>query len=161
MSPGRVRRRTVIVRAALVAGSVGLAGCLGDGEERDPRGEYVEATYRDSEPAYDGWFDPVDHYEGTLALTGRDQIRIGVGSGGGLSFTPPAVAIDPGTTVVWEWTGRGGEHNVVETDDRFASDLVDEAGHRFRHRFDDPGLFRYMCTPHVALGMRGAVWIPD
>ncbi|ESP90042.1 halocyanin 2 [Candidatus Halobonum tyrrellensis G22] len=30
-----------------------------------------------------------------------------------MAFDPAAVAVDAGTTVTWEWTGRGGEQDVV------------------------------------------------
>ncbi|MDZ7731624.1 MAG: hypothetical protein U5K37_12985 [Natrialbaceae archaeon] len=79
-----------------------LAGC--SGEEEAPR-----------EPAPDGWFEGVRNYDGFEDHTGEDQVTVLVGAGeGGTSFEPPAISVSPGTTVVYEWTGRGGGHNVED-----------------------------------------------
>ena len=117
------------------------------------------------EDPYDGWFDDVENYEGTVDYSGEDTVEVMVGAGEqGLLFEPPAIQVDPGTTVVWEWTGEGGEHNVVDEDGAFESERTAEAGHTFEHTFeeDDEGeIFRYVCTPHEALGMLGAVAVGD
>lgn len=114
---------------------------------------------------YNGWFDDVENYEGTVDYSGEDTVEVMVGAGEqGLLFEPPAIQVDPGTTVVWEWTGEGGEHNVVDEDGAFESERTAEAGHTFEHTFeeDDEGeIFRYVCTPHEALGMLGAVAVGD
>lgn len=114
---------------------------------------------------YDGWFDEVPNYEGTVDYSGEDTVEILVGTGDqGLYFDPPAVQVDPGTTVIWEWTGEGGEHNVVEEDGVFESERTAEAGHTFEHTFEEENegeVFRYICTPHEALGMLGAVAVGD
>jgi len=114
---------------------------------------------------YDGWFDEVPNYEGTVDYSGEDTVEILVGTGDqGLYFEPPAVQVDPGTTVIWEWTGEGGEHNVVEEDGVFESERTAEAGHTFEHTFEEENegeVFRYICTPHEALGMLGAVAVGD
>ncbi|MWV65019.1 halocyanin domain-containing protein [Halorubrum sp. JWXQ-INN 858] len=90
-------------------------------------------------------------------LTGEDAVDVVVGAGNGLEFAPADVVVEPGTTVVWEWTGNGGGHDVVEVDGAFESDLVDEAGYTFEHTFDEPGLYEYVCTPHQTSGMTGTV----
>ena len=111
---------------------------------------------------YDGWLDDADNYDGTHDRRGEDEVTVEVGTGeNGLRFGPAAVLIDPGATVVWEWTGRGGAHNVVAENDAFDSgETVDEAGHTFEHTFADAAegdVFTYLCTPHQAVGMKGAV----
>lgn len=111
---------------------------------------------------YDGWLDDVDNYDGTHDRRGEDEVTVEVGAGeNGLRFGPAAVLIDPGATVVWEWTGQGGAHNVVAENDAFDSgETVDEAGHTFEHTFADAAegdVFTYLCTPHQAVGMKGAV----
>ncbi len=115
--------------------------------------------------AYDGWLDDVDNYDGTHDYRGEDEVRVSVGAGeNGLLFDPAAILIDEGTTVVWEWTGEGGGHNVAAVDDAFESELVDEAGHTFEHTFDDASegdVYTYVCTPHEAVGMKGAVAVGD
>ncbi|WP_235028073.1 halocyanin domain-containing protein, partial [Halorubrum sp. JWXQ-INN 858] len=80
-----------------------------------------------------------------------------------LAFDPPAVRVDAGTTVVWEWTGAGGAHNV-ESDDGSATEFssgeaVDADGETFEVTFEDPGVQLYACTPHVGVGMLGAVHV--
>ncbi len=94
--------------------------------------------------------------------TGENEVRVAVGAGNGLSYDPEHVVIDVDTTVVWEWTGQGGGHDVVAVEDeRFASDLVDEAGHTFRHTFEEPGEYEYVCTPHQTQGMYGLVEVVE
>jgi halocyanin-like protein len=65
--------------------------------------------------------------------------------------------VSSGTAVTWEWTGDGGAHDVSEEDGEFESDLVDEEGEEFEHDFGDEGVYQYICTPHEAQGMVGAV----
>ena len=110
---------------------------------------------------YGGWLDDVDNYDGTHDYTGQDEVTVSVGAVDGLKFGPAAILIDPGTTVVWEWTGEGGAHNVVADDETFDSgDPVAEAGTTFEYTFEDASdgdTFNYLCVPHEAVGMKGAV----
>jgi halocyanin-like protein len=112
---------------------------------------------------YDGWLDGVDNYDGTHDYTGQDEVTVSVGAVDGLKFGPAAILVDPGTTVIWEWTGEGGAHNVVADDETFTSgDPVAEAGTTFEYTFDDAAegdIFNYLCVPHEAVGMKGAVAI--
>lgn len=141
-------RRTVL-RATGAAIAVSLAGCTGGGE---PDVEYV-----DDEPDYEGWFDGTDNYDGTVDVTDEDSVQVDVGGGNGLQFEPAAIQISPGTQVVWEWTGEGGDHNVSSEDDLFESETVGDAGFEFDYTFDESGVYLYACTPHRSVGMRGAV----
>lgn len=88
-------------------------------------------------------------------------VRVGVsGDMGYYKFGPAAVAVSPGTVVTWEWTGRGGEHDVAALEGSFDSgDPVRAAGTTFDRTFDAPAVYRYYCTPHRSLGMRGAVFV--
>ncbi|OYR43289.1 halocyanin domain-containing protein [Halorubrum sp. Hd13] len=110
---------------------------------------------------YGGWLDDVDNYDGTHDYTGQDEVTVDVGAVNGLRFGPAAILIDPGTTVVWEWTGEGGAHNVVAEDGTFDSgETVSEAGTTFEYTFDDASdgdTFNYLCVPHEAVGMKGSV----
>lgn len=113
-----------------------------------------------SDGDFDGWFDDVDNYDGVVDATGQSEVTVEVGvqnGGGAFGFGPPAVRVDPGTMVVWEWTGEGGSHNVVAEDGSFESELVAEAGHTFSHTFEERGVFEYYCEPHRSLGMKGAI----
>ncbi len=110
------------------------------------------------------WFSNTSNYDGVVDETGAGEVTVEVGveaNGGAFGFGPAAVRVEPGTTVVWEWTGNGGSHNVVAEDGSFESELVGEAGHTFSHTFEESGVFRYACTPHKALGMKGAVVVGD
>lgn len=157
MSPQYTRRRALHVTGAALTGSPALAGCLtnsGTDEE-----QFVE-----DEPDYEGWFDDVENYEGTLDKTGQDEVTVRVGTGDdGVQFDPPAIQIDPLTTVIWEWTGEGGTHNVVHEPERaeedlaFESDLANESGYTFEYEFNHEMIYRYYCEPHRDVGMKGAV----
>lgn len=112
------------------------------------------------EPNYGGWFDDVANYDSTVDERGASEVAVDVGVDNGTGpygFGPAAVRIDPGTTVVWEWTGKGSSHNVVAEDDSFESDLVSEEGYTFSHTFEAEGIYRYVCVPHRSLGMKAAI----
>jgi len=80
------------------------------------------------------------------------------GNMGAVGFAPAAVTVSPGTTVTWVWTGKGGGRNVVAEDGSFSNgSLVDSGGYRFEIRFAEHGIDRYVCEPHRAMSMRGAV----
>jgi len=116
------------------------------------------------EPDFGGWFDDVDNFDGVADHTGENEVRVTVGAaanGGNFGFAPPAVRVSTGTTVVWEWNGKGGSHNVVAEDGRFESELTATAGHTFTHTFESAGTAQYVCTPHRSLGMKGAVVVDE
>ena len=151
------RRHFLRTAGALsAAGAAALAGCQGEPPDDDD-------TYVPNEPNYQGWFENVSNYEGTVEARGQDEYRIEVGvkgSNGFYYFGPAAVAVSPDTTVTWEWTGRGGTHNVVSTSGAFTSGkLVDEEGHTYTNEFSNPGVYRYICNPHQSLGMKGIVFV--
>ena len=105
-----------------------------------------------------------DNYDGTIVdMTGQDEVVVEVGApgnGGAFAFDPPAVAVSSGTTVSWQWTGEGGQHNVVSTEDSdfdFDSGDPKESGDPFEQSFDNTGVGLYVCEPHASLNMVGAV----
>lgn len=106
---------------------------------------------------YGGWFEDVPNFEGTADRTGEDEVTVTVGAGGDLVFDPPAVHVDPGTTVVFEWDQ--GLHNVAEKEsgERYASETTDESGTTYSVTFESEGVSTYVCEPHRAQGMKGAV----
>lgn len=154
--------------------SVGLAGCSGgsgssatetEGGETGEEGS-TDGSSSDGgdlqEPNYDGWFENVDNYDTTVDRTDADAVTIAVGAGSsGFAFDPPAVAVSPGTTVTWEWSGEGGSHNVVAESVDFESELIDEADHTFEQTFDSTGVVKYYCAPHQTMGMKGAVAVVE
>lgn len=165
-----LNRRTVVKFTAAAVGTTALAGCTGSGADDDTADSGESGTDTDaedsssdtggavaSEPEYDGWFDDVDSYEQTADMTGEDSVTVQVGAEDGLAFGPAAVAVDAGTTVIWEWTGEGGSHNVSAENGDFESETVDEEGYTFEQTVDQAGVFKYACTPHRTLGMKGAI----
>ncbi len=142
-------------RRTLLRGSLGLAGVAAVGTPASAQ----------TDP-YDGWFDDVDNYEGTVDRTGEETVEVMVGAGDqGIRYDPPAIQVDPGTEVVWEWTGEGGDHNVVTEDGpaELESELTAESGHTYSFEFTDEheGTTTYGCTPHIPVGMKGAVAVGD
>lgn len=112
------------------------------------------------DPDYGSWFDGVENYEGTVDATGETEVHVTVGTegnGGAFAFDPAAVRVDPGTTVIWTWTGEGGTHDVVDKDVGYASDRQNEEGATYALQFDGDGMSKYACEPHESMGMKGAV----
>ena len=148
--------RRQFIQTTGLAGTLALAGCIA-------RGTPTQGKKLDVEPSYGGWFNGVSNYDGTYDLRDRTDVTIDVGAKGGLGyyrFSPVAIAVSPGTTVTWRWTGKGGPHDVRADSGAFHSGaLVDDEGHTFSHTFDSPGVFKYYCTPHKSMGMRGAVFV--
>ena len=103
------------------------------------------------------YLSDANEYDSLQDMTGEDSVTVEVGAGNGLAFAPPAIRVDPGTTVTWEWTGEGGQHNVVNEGGAFESELIDEEGHTFEYTFEEDGNFLYFCQPHRGVGMKGAV----
>ncbi|MFC7041723.1 halocyanin [Halonotius aquaticus] len=99
---------------------------------------------------------------------GESEVTIEVGAsgnGGNLAFSPAGIWIDPGTTVIWEWTGEGGGHNVqtVGGPADLASETVSEAGFTYEFTFTEEhtGITNYECVPHSSLGMLGSVAVGE
>ncbi len=148
-------RRTVLRTVGAVAFASGLAGCTGSQSE----GSDYETIPQEGKPDYGGWLDNANGYDGTADFRGESEVSVAVGADNrGLAFEPAAIMIDPATTVVWEWTGMGGGHNVVEENEAFGDDeIVMEESHTYEYTFESATVYRYFCTPHRAQGMRGAV----
>ncbi|GAB7008247.1 halocyanin domain-containing protein [Halorubrum trueperi] len=181
MTRRTLERRTFVKSTAALGVATALAGCGGgsgddgsdgsdgsdggsggDGSDGGSGGDGSDGSdqeFLSEEPNYDGWFEGVGNYEATVDMTDADEVTVEVGAGNGLSFGPAAVAISSGTTVVWEWTGEGGDHNVSASEGEFESETVGEAGHTFEHAFEESGTYTYVCTPHEATGMKGAVHV--
>ena len=136
----------------------------GDEENGEANGDNGDVAAGNVEPDYEGFLDDAPNYTQTEDLRGEDEVEVGVGTGPeGLEFEPPAIWIDPGTTVVWEWTGEGGSHNVVTNEGPadLSSELTDEAGFTYEHTFEEEGITTYYCEPHITVGMLGAVAVGD
>ncbi|MDS0260314.1 halocyanin domain-containing protein [Haloarcula sp. S1CR25-12] len=114
-------------------------------------------------PDFGGFLDSVGNFDGTVVdAQGQDQVSVAVGAqgnGGNFAFDPPAVHVDNGATVVWEWTGQGGGHNVVSDGEGplDSGEAVADQGTTYEYTFDEDGIFNYICEPHESLGMKGSV----
>ncbi|PSQ41892.1 halocyanin domain-containing protein [Halobacteriales archaeon QS_9_68_42] len=137
--------------AALAVGT--LAGCTGNGNGPS---EAVENHLSDAK-----------NYEGSLEdMTGENDVTIDVGAGpNGYAFDPAAVRISSGTTVIWEWTGKGGAHNVASvegSETEFDSgESVEGEDNEYEQSFDSAGSQLYICEPHKAQGMKGAIEVVE
>ena len=96
---------------------------------------------------------------------GQDSVTISVGAGDqGLAFDPTLVWVDEGTTITWEWTGAGGDHNVQTVDGGGPASLdsgspVGEEGATYEYETssEDAGITHYHCVPHTAVGMHAGL----
>lgn len=114
----------------------------------------------------DRYLSDTSNYNGRVRdLRSQREVTVrvgGEGNGGNFAFEPPAIRVDSGATVVWEWTGQGGSHNVVNEGGAFDSGSpMAEAGTTFEHTFNDEDTFLYHCGPHETLGMKGAIVVGD
>jgi plastocyanin len=61
-------------------------------------------------------------------------------------FNPMDVTIPAGADVTWE-NQYGEPHTVVSLTGDFRSQALDEKD-KFSHRFDKPGIYKYLCSIH-------------
>lgn len=156
------RRRVLAATGTVLAGA--LAGCSGGGDGGDGNSDGGDSgdggDGGGGSTDFGGWFDDVSNFDGVVDETGADEVTVKVGAegnGANYAFSPAAVKVSSGTTVIWEWTGKGSTHNVVHDGGDYESELVLEKGHTFEHTFESAGTSKYSCVPHEALGMKGAV----
>jgi halocyanin-like protein len=157
LQPGEIRRREILQTAGILVTSA-FAGCLDDENE---------STGKDDPPnRIDEYLSDARNYDGRVFdARGNEDVEVVVGAGeGGLAFDPAAIRIDSGTTVLWEWSGQGGIHNVAsveESDEEFQSDRQSSEGATFKHSFDAGGIALYECMPHAGQGMLGALEVVE
>lgn len=82
-----------------------------------------------------------------------------------LTFDPPDVVITVGDSVHWTGLG-GGFHTVAEADDAVAMAWNGgfhsaAAANELTVTFNTPGLFHYICEPHVLADMRGTITVTE
>ncbi|MUV85589.1 halocyanin domain-containing protein [Natronomonas sp. CBA1123] len=132
------------MKAAIVAGDIDVGAST------------AAPDYVPQEPEYDGWFDGVDNFEGTVDMRGREEVRIAVDTddSGAPVFSPPAVHVDPGTRVLWEWSGDTA-HAVAAADGSYTG--PEQSSGMWGLAFDGTGISKYACSFHGDGGMRGAV----
>lgn len=150
--------RRAFLLGSVTTAAVVFAGCSGEGGGSNPN-----VPTLDPEPSYQGWFSGVSNYNGTYDYRDQNRVRVRVGVRGGIGFYkfgPAAIAVSPGTEVVWEWTGHGGAHDVQAENGAFDSGApVRSESKTFAHTFETPRIYRYFCSPHRGQGMKGAVFV--
>lgn len=158
MSTDDVSRRTFMRTAGGAAAAGGaVAGASGTAAAQEDGGGGQEPDWPSAAEGNLGSYQDA---------RGQDEVTIAVGAGDqGLAFDPTLVWVDPGTTIVWEWTGSGGDHNVevVEGPASFQSDTVGEEGFTYSYETseDDVGITHYQCNPHQDVGMHGGLAIGE
>ena len=91
---------------------------------------------------------------------GKQEVTVKVGAGeNGLQFKPTVVKIDPGTRVRFEWTGKGGSHNVQFEDLDKGAPLQYEKEATYEMTISESGTLRYFCSPHQVVGMKGLILV--
>ncbi|WP_136688688.1 halocyanin domain-containing protein [Halorhabdus amylolytica] len=155
------RRRQFLstLGAGLAVGS--LAGCS-SGSSTETESQYPE--YTDIPASVEEYLSNTSNFDGTgVDRTDADEVSVTVGAqgnGANYAFDPAVAAVSQGTTVVWEWNGRGGAHNVVSKDDRDPLDsgtAITSSSETYEHTFEEPGAYLYVCIPHRINGMKGAI----
>ncbi len=147
-----VSRRAFMRTAAGTATAAAATGTASAAESGDGGG-----GGGGGEPDLEGYLDGANNFDGSVVdQTGNDEVNVAVGAGDGFAFGPAAVHVDNGATVVWEWTGEGGNHNVVNEGEAFNSGDTQASG-TFEHTFEEDGIFQYFCAPHKQSGMLGVV----
>lgn len=156
-------------------GISGLAGCssfeVRTATEQRTTGAEQEtntaATSTEGRPEleydYDGYLSSVSNYDGTTRnMRGQAKVTVQVGAGGNggsFAFSPPALHIDTGTTVHFEWVeGNDAAHSVRHENGAFDFGApTDVPGVHFTIVCETDGQYRYYCPPHEALSMMGAI----
>lgn len=104
------RRRFLATTAVL-----GVAGATGFPVGRAAAQEAVDLSE---------WFADVSNFTGVVDERGSDRVTVAVGAegnGGGFALSPAAVHVDPGTRIIWEWTGADGPHRFAADDGSYTS----------------------------------------
>ena len=118
-----------------------------DGTEAPPSDQGVEA-----------YLAGTGNFDGVIAdRTGSGEVTVTAGEtpdGSSFGFSPPAIRIDSGTTVVWE--AEEAVHTVTSVDGEFDSGVL-EPGDSWDYTFEESGEYLYLCRPRAGIGMRGAV----
>ena len=149
-------------RRALKAGAGAVAGAATLG---------ATSTVSAQTDAYDGYLANAEWDGNTVDASDQDEVEVAVGAGDGFQYDPPAIYVEPGTTIRWVWTGDGGAHNVVhdvgdvifDSREEHEGDFIDEEGfvYEFTFEAEHEGAHPYVCTPHEALEMKGVVVVGE
>ncbi|MFC7077637.1 halocyanin domain-containing protein [Haloarcula halophila] len=111
------------------------------------------------------WLTDANGYDGErrrYGIRSRPRVDVGHPTDDGLAFSPPVIEVPPMTTVIWDWTGHGGQHNVVALDGTFDSGRTNaQDGTCYTYLFEETGSYAYVSEPHREDGMKGAVLVRE
>ena len=137
-------------------------------EAETTAGERTIVGTTDSNPVTEPAPKPVDEYlsdanfyDGNMVV-GVPLVAVGT-PGPKTGFDPAAIKVATGTEVTWEWANDDQAHTVTSapTSDRhnvLDSGTPKESGRAtYRHTFEEPGIYRYICGVHRAQTARGVV----
>ena len=108
------------------------------------------AAAQSQKPDFGGWLGGIDG--GYTDARGQSEVTVEVGAsgnGGNIAFSPAGLWVDPETTVIFEWTGEGGNHNVVAQEGPATLDSgspVEET--TYEYTFTEGGITNYVCRFH-------------
>lgn len=166
-------RRQFLASTGLTALAV-TAGCVSSGSSDPASGGGTEtesttatdtATPESTPESLEAWLDDANGYDGEARRFGpesRPTVMVGEETDGGLAFDPPVIEVPPMTLVRWDWTGHGGQQNVVALDGTFDSGRTNaQSGTGYRYFFEETGEHRYVSEPHRDGGMKGAVIVKE
>lgn len=131
-------------------------------------GAATPASAQEAVPDFGPYLDDARLYDDDVTdMRGEEEVTVAVGAGDdGVAFDPPTIWIDPETTVVWEWTGEGGGHNVMPEEGPAGfehPDIISDPGAHYEYTFteEDAGITTYKCEPHEPQGMKGGIAVGD
>ncbi|MFD1589353.1 halocyanin domain-containing protein [Halorientalis brevis] len=179
----RSPKRRRFLKSTAVIGIAASAGCLSAGQsssdgpatddETPASGDRTSPTADPTATAesltppddLDEWLADANGYTGRPARFGagdRPTIRVGEPVDDALAFAPAVIEVPPMTKVRWDWTGHGGQQNVVALDGTFDSGRTNaQAGTEYHYVFEDTGEYPFVSEPHRDEGMKGAVIVRE
>ncbi|WP_435146876.1 halocyanin domain-containing protein [Halobaculum sp. P14] len=163
-SPSR-RRALQGIGAATLTAAAGCVSATATPRFSDENETEQERSGAATDTPLEDWLADANGYDGTPRRYGpgsRPRIAVGEPLDDGLAFAPPVIEVPPETVVHWDWTGHGGQHNVVALDGTFDSGRTNaQPGTGYHYYFDEPGEHRYVSEPHRSDGMKGAVLVRE
>ncbi len=159
-------RRQILQSSSLLGiGAVTSRLSLGDiGQSGNPPSG-SDPTPEPSSESLEEWLEDANGYRGEVKRFGprtRPLIHVGMETDDGFAFSPPAIEVPPMTSVVWDWTGQGGQHNVVALDGTFDSGRTNaQPGTMYQHVFEETGTYRFVSEPDRDDGMKGVVVVAE
>lgn len=156
--------RRQALRSTALTGLAVTAGCVSTGNPGESSGD-TESTELTPPGSLQDWLADANGYDGDAHRYGpgsQPDIHVGESVDGEMAFAPPVIEVPPMTIVHWEWTGHGGQHNVVALDGTFDSGRTNaQHGTCYRYLFEETGEYPYVSEPRADEGMKGAVIVKE